>query len=286
MGSHSEQRHAKVKACAWEDLSGSNGENGLGAVRLEARCSDPMSHHETPELKSCSHTGKAVQMGRNSRGRMRTVEDDSKVNTEVMERMQWHMHAHPVPLHMCTRVQCRGKGKSVGMSADMGLGSMAALSPQELQIRGSLNPPQKLLSYISLCISVTCKSLLNSPSYTTNLATHMNTHTLTHQKYPKNTGTMWHEVSHNHVHPDLLSFGRPAPAQKIPGPKSAPRSRRVPSRSHRPQAVTHYCNLGPEASLLWTSVSSSVRQAVWARISSCKLETDRPNSPCKWILLD
>lgn len=86
--------------------------------------------------------------------------------------MQWHMHAHPVPLHVCTCVQCRGKGKSVGMSADMGLGSMAALSPQELQIRGSLNPPQKLLSYISLCIAVTCKSLLNSPSCPTNLDTH------------------------------------------------------------------------------------------------------------------
>lgn len=54
MGSHSEQEHAKVKACAWEDLSGSNGENGLGAVRLEACCNDPMSHHETPELESAA----------------------------------------------------------------------------------------------------------------------------------------------------------------------------------------------------------------------------------------
>lgn len=70
MGSHFEQEHAKVKACAWEDLSGSNGENGLGAVRLEAHCNDPTLYHETPEVESSSQTGKAVQQLRNSRGRV------------------------------------------------------------------------------------------------------------------------------------------------------------------------------------------------------------------------
>lgn len=61
MGSHFEQIHAKVKACAWEDLSGSNGENGSGAVRLETYCNDPTLYHETPERESSSRTGKAVQ---------------------------------------------------------------------------------------------------------------------------------------------------------------------------------------------------------------------------------
>lgn len=44
-----------------EDLSGSNGENGLGAVRLEAYCRSPAPYHETPELESSSQMGKAVQ---------------------------------------------------------------------------------------------------------------------------------------------------------------------------------------------------------------------------------
>lgn len=61
MGSHLEKKHAKVKACTWEDLSGSNEGNGLGAVRLEAKCCDPMLYHETPELESGSRAGKAVQ---------------------------------------------------------------------------------------------------------------------------------------------------------------------------------------------------------------------------------
>lgn len=166
-----------------------------------------------------------------------------------MERMQWHTHAHPVPLHVCTCVQCRGKGKSVGKSGNecrhgsWEYGSFKSSgAPNQRQPKSS----QKLLSYISLRMAVTCKSLLTSPSCPTHLGHLSLSHSHTHT--PKNTGAiMWHEASHNHVHPGLLASGRPAPAQKIPGPKSAPRSRGVPNRSHRPQAVTHYCNLGPEA---------------------------------------
>lgn len=52
MESHLEQKYAKVKACAWEDLSRSNKENGLGVVRLEATSHGPMLYYETRELRA------------------------------------------------------------------------------------------------------------------------------------------------------------------------------------------------------------------------------------------
>lgn len=82
---------------------------------------------------------------------------------------------------------------------------LATLSPQELQTCS--NPPLALLSIIAPYKASGIPSGIPSTGDIWAPATH------------KNRGVkMWHGSSHNYIHPDLLSTGWPAPAQRMPVP--------------------------------------------------------------------
>lgn len=117
----------------------------MRAVRLEACCNDPMSHHETPSWRAAARLESQFQHG----GIPAEEWGQSRMIPRRTPRL-WKGCSGTCMLIqcLCTCAQVRSvveKGRQwerVGMSADVGLGSTAALSPQELQIRGSLNPPQ------------------------------------------------------------------------------------------------------------------------------------------------
>lgn len=127
MHSHLEQKHAKVKACAWEGLSRSNEEDGLRVVRLEATSRGPMSYHETRELRAAGRLEgqfRAEEFQRTSGDRG----DDSKVTPRELGVACARFSRASACVPVC--VVSMGKGSQylwdrVGICTGVGSGRMA-----------------------------------------------------------------------------------------------------------------------------------------------------------------